>query len=368
MPSRSEKILIAASLALAVLLAEALCQLNYKLREGHWLAQAKHTFYVNCVMPVADAREYTLRPGYRDRSVTVDAMGFREPAPAPGSKTLCLIGDSIIFGVDVADEESYPSALGRLLASQGSCLRVLNAGVPSYNLSQAFLRLHADVLPRYRPRLLVVEAFNDIALAAYYKQGWTAERTWSDLRWKPLWRLRLVEPLLRGLRDNLASFYYLSQLSRLRHASRVDDISDYDDPADKMLGHVESLLSRELSLPELKGVPVVLVACDPFYYQTARRGKNEGLPLWRRYNKSGFTTGRLISKYNDVLRKVAARRSGTYFFDSRSIMDATERSRMYLDFVHLSAEGNTVMAEALYRFLSRNDLLATGCAGRLPRR
>ena len=179
---KSRMILLSASAAFSLVLVEALGQLSYRALKGHWLIDSKHTFYVNCVIPVPDSRQYTLRPGYSDRSMAINALGFRGPIPSPGGdrRLLGILGDSVPFGADVADEQAYPAVLSRRLDPAGSCWTVLNAGVPSYNLAQSFERLRAEVLTKFKPDLVVIQAFNDIALLAYYKDQWTPRLTWAD--------------------------------------------------------------------------------------------------------------------------------------------------------------------------------------------
>ena len=112
------------------------------------------------------------------------------------------------------------------------------------------------------------------------------------------------------------------------------------------------------------GIPVVLVANNPFYYQTAHRDKNPRLPLWGRYDKSHFATGRILERFNDALKRAALRHPGVFYFDPRPVMDRLDRSRLFLDFVHLSPEGNEVMADALQRYLLENGLIPKDCRNR----
>jgi len=83
------------------------------------------------------------RPGYSSdqndwhRQVTITADGLRAngSGSARGQRPILAVGDSFTFGDEVADGESWPAQLERILGRP-----VLNAGVSGYGLDQAVLR------------------------------------------------------------------------------------------------------------------------------------------------------------------------------------------------------------------------------------
>ncbi len=104
--------------------------------------------------PAADVA-YELLPGYVGRgplgeAVRVNAAGRRggsESAAKAGRSRVLVVGDSFVFGLGVAEDESFPAALARALTrlgesgadrriQAGGSVEVLNAGVPGYNLMQ----------------------------------------------------------------------------------------------------------------------------------------------------------------------------------------------------------------------------------------
>ncbi len=85
---------------------------------------------------------YRLRPGarveLRGRAVTVNESGLRSlPTARPDGDAdarILVLGDSVVFGTSVADEDTFSVRLEEELASRsGRHTRVLNAGVPGYN-------------------------------------------------------------------------------------------------------------------------------------------------------------------------------------------------------------------------------------------
>ncbi|UVT16979.1 MAG: SGNH/GDSL hydrolase family protein [Nitrospira sp.] len=65
---------------------------------------------------------------------------------------IALVGDSFTFGEDVAYEDTWGHLLEQAL---GSDAQVLNAGVGSYGLDQAFLRYNEDVR-RWSPKVVIL--------------------------------------------------------------------------------------------------------------------------------------------------------------------------------------------------------------------
>lgn len=94
---------------------------------------------------------YRLQPGlsghFNGARYEVNALGLRGPevaVPKPaGEKRVLFVGDSVVFGVGVNNDETIP-AIVESLADQRSSnpdqLRVLNMGVPSYNTEQELIQ------------------------------------------------------------------------------------------------------------------------------------------------------------------------------------------------------------------------------------
>jgi lysophospholipase L1-like esterase len=69
--------------------------------------------------------------------VRVNAQGLRGPEvatePAPGTLRVLCVGDSVMFGQGVAEEETLPAMLALRLAARGRPVEALNAGVQGYD-------------------------------------------------------------------------------------------------------------------------------------------------------------------------------------------------------------------------------------------
>ena len=142
---------------------------------------------------------YDLRPHlrviYENARVTTSAEGVRNPAhpTAPPARSFRLvgIGDSFMFGLGVADGETYLARLESALnaerpgASPACAVEVVNLGVPGYNTVMEVTALERKGLA-YRPDLVVIEFIsNDFDLPNFV---WRA-RDVTTLRRSFLWDL-----------------------------------------------------------------------------------------------------------------------------------------------------------------------------------
>lgn len=94
---------------------------------------------------------------YGDIHVSTGKMGFRgkDPSSPIQSPILCL-GDSVTFGWDVPEDDSFPAQLETILVSrypQG--MEVINAGVPGHSSHQGRLRIK-NLIKRFKPECIVL--------------------------------------------------------------------------------------------------------------------------------------------------------------------------------------------------------------------
>jgi hypothetical protein len=105
--------------------------------------------------------------------VRTNRLGFRgpdaTPVPAPGIRRVLVLGDSVVFGHGVREEETFGAVLARRLNKDGpGPWEVLNAGLPAYD-TPAEARLLATVGLALAPALVVVgTSLNDYDPAPVY--------------------------------------------------------------------------------------------------------------------------------------------------------------------------------------------------------
>ena len=102
------------------------------------------------------------RPGERVTRVRVNGEGYRGPSwPSPSRDEVVVIGDSLSFGLGVAEEEALAA---RLHAALPGSPAVLDASVPTYGPPEYLITMQ-QVLARRRPGtvVLTVNLINDLA-------------------------------------------------------------------------------------------------------------------------------------------------------------------------------------------------------------
>jgi len=113
---------------------------------------------------------YRLRPGvstlYLGTPVRVNGLGFRgpdvAPAPASGVRRILLVGDSVVFGQGVREEDTVAAVLERTLNADGTRrVEVINGGVPGYDTLAELRLVETAGLPLHPDTLVVGFSLND---------------------------------------------------------------------------------------------------------------------------------------------------------------------------------------------------------------
>ena len=344
------------STLITLTLGEAVLQAAYRMNHERWLWQ-EDAFRVNYIIPTDDNRRYTLRPDFYDKeqNMPINAWGERvtkQPFSEDAGQVVVCLGDSVPFGAGIGNDDTYPVYLAETLAEQGYRYFVVNAGVPSYNYKQSLERLKIEVFQHVKPemvRVITFQAANDISLLTYYREHWTPDLTWADVRFN-------ITPI--PFSDFLAISHYLSQwLSQPKGVQ-----ADYDQGA--MLEATRTLLMEELGnlVSENDQMAVILLPVNPFYYQMQNTEKNTSLSKWEQFGSPNSSLvdswDKLIRDFNDVLLDVSNQLEGVYFLDVRYLMDQTEREGLYVDYIHLSDKGSKLQAELVTQFMEDNGLIS----------
>jgi hypothetical protein len=353
-PLRGKILLLVLSILFSLCLFELLLQLHYKISNKHWIWQDT-AFQIHYTTPVSDRRRYALRPSYEKAGITIDREGFRRPknqkALEHNAPLLVTLGDSVPFGAGVSDEETYGSCLDTLLQQEGASLRVINAGVPSYNYRQSIDRFKIDVLHHHKPVIVTLQAANDMSLLTYYRDRWNPDLTWADVRMSGHWAQR------PGI-QKCALFYYCAKALGPREA--IPGIiapgtgSCHTGP---MLSNVKNELSSFGRFCRDQSITLILMPVDPFYYQTWHLERNATLSRWKDSGEFIQLWQPVAADINGMLSQIAREDSSIYFFDTRKLLDSEDRDLMYVDHIHYSPEGNRKVARALLEFMRKHRLL-----------
>jgi hypothetical protein len=350
--------LVVFSTLITLILGEMVLQTAYRINNERWLWQ-EDAFRVDYIAPTDDSRRYALRPDFYDKvqNMPINVWGERittQPFTEEVGQVVVCLGDSVPFGAGIGNEVTYPTFLAETLSEQGYRYYVINAGVPSYNLKQSFEKLKIEVFSHVKPsdvQVITVQAANDISLLTYYRENWTPDLTWADVRFN-------ITPI--PFSNFLAISHYLSQW--LSHPKGT--MTDYDPGV--MLSATRRLLMEEMENLKLENdkVSVILLPINPFYYQLENTDRNASLGRWERYGAphSGLVNSwdALIRDFNDVLMDVSNQWEHVYYLDVRYLMDQVEREGLYGDYIHLTEAGSRLQAEFVTQFMQENGMLTEG--------
>lgn len=286
------------------------------------------------------------RPGARfvteHGPTSINAKGYRgrlvAPQPPPGVKRVVLLGDSIAFGTDVVDQQTF----AHLLDSPSAGLEIVNLAVEGYGLDQELLLLEREGLA-YAPALVVLNVcldndLADIGLAYFLYDGehpkpyFTLEQGELVLHEDQLKRsswARLGDELRR--RSQL--YVWLSQWASPQRA---------DAPAEAAAEHWTARKTRALRDPQAQPLSVELVR----RMQAAAAGHGAGFLVVLHPDKASFRDG---SPWIDALREAPAL-AGTNVLDLRQayLAQGARWQDITLDPIgHLSPEGHRLAASIL---------------------
>lgn len=318
------------------------------------------------------ATGHRLRPGASTRyttaefstTIAINAQGVRddEPIPpkAPDERRVVVLGDSIVFAVQVAQSQTFCEQLERRLNAHrdGRRYRVINAGVQGYGPAE-IVRFFETVAAGFDPDLVLVTTFvaNDAVEAL--------DRTW---------RLDDTRGVGERARDDAEN-----RLRRVVRRSMVLQIARQR--ADQVLEQFETrqpapdrrLLSYATPLrPDIaRGFDLARDAMARLATEVSRRGARLALvqvPARFQLDQAEFQRMRAeVGRFGYQLEIDGAseRFASAYAPLGLPMVDLLEAfrasrhpSRMFFErTVHLTADGHQVAADALMRFIDRQSLL-----------
>lgn len=117
-----------------------------------------------------------------------DSLGLRGAerslGRSPGRVRVAVVGDSVVWGYGIPEDDTIPALLERLAEKQGVGLDAWNLGVQAYNTYNERAK-YARLAPLLRPDVtIVVVLFNDLQPEAQHFRI-TSMRTLSDARLRP---------------------------------------------------------------------------------------------------------------------------------------------------------------------------------------
>ncbi len=160
---RRRRRLLFAAIALGLGLGAALVVLEVVLRIA-WNPPAQMAEFqqkgLYCDLPSGNAG---LVPGYRGTlqlvptepvtRIAIDSLGMRGPEPGdrrPGERRVLVVGDSMVFGYGVDEEQTFVRALEANVRTSGHDVTIGNGGISGFNSYEAARRI-GDLRPGFAP-------------------------------------------------------------------------------------------------------------------------------------------------------------------------------------------------------------------------
>jgi lysophospholipase L1-like esterase len=176
LPKKLEQRLKIVTVALSLLFGLALTEIV--LRIVHYVPGfvSREMFVSRIGLPDAKLRPYALRPGfagsYAGGVVSIDLEGNRLVVANPKntnhslqtSLSVLLLGDSVVFGQGLSDDQTIASRLQAALLNEHRFLQVQNIGVPGYSTWNEYIALKEFLKTHHPRRVILVYVGNDATL------------------------------------------------------------------------------------------------------------------------------------------------------------------------------------------------------------
>ena len=309
---------------------------------------------------MADSRlGWRFKPGATDfcggHVVHINSHGMRGRAyprthKASGAARILYIGDSVTFGYGMESvEDTFPTQVGILIRKRtGHPVEVINAGVNGWSPWQES-RWLADEGMEYHPSLVVLSVvLNDLSEKFDLKRfggdgsGTQLDKTvftWSDWLRNSSNIIRVGAFLLRRLKAGGP----IIAAAQTEENLRVETVIEHPDTrvSKEAWRLVLINLDNVIETCRDKKVPLVFILF-PYRFQMEKSG----------------TVGKPQRRFADFAKKhqVPCLDLLPVFLAAKQ-EDTNEKTRLFIDFCHLSKTGNHLAAETITRWLLKQHLL-----------
>lgn len=297
---------------------------------------------------------YRWQPGFESEWININALGFRgdevDLTPAEDTYRVVMVGGSAAFGVGVRDDETIEHYLQAELGERmAGSVEVINAGVTSYLSSQELAQILYHVTALEPDLIIVYDGRNDVYFG-------------TSPRWQPHYT-----PAMQDQRENtrypdarsfsqtrLGTFLStksaigiaFNQLKLVISRSPVSPGGQTLEMNEAAIDVYQLNLERMVSAAELENIDIMLVM-QPSLAAGDKPLTDAELDYIEFARGEGYYD--LLAEYypdgTAALLQVGEDR-GVPAYDFTTIFDSVEET-IYLDEVHLTPEGNQMVADNL---------------------
>jgi lysophospholipase L1-like esterase len=281
---------------------------------------------------------YWRRQPFHGRYINVDASGLRatwNAEPAAAERQIWIFGGSTTWGTGARDEHTVPSELSRLLHARGQVARVTNFGESGYVSTQEVVALLRWLQRGERPDLVIFyDGVNDVYAAV--QEGAAGSSLNEINRRREFNATRDWTRLLGGAVQRLEGLQRLATLTaRRRPPERPATL------AGDVVACYEANTRAVRALAETHGFEALL------FWQPTVFTKLHVTDFERRARDSRLVAHRdLQLEANRLVATSPTLGHEASFVDLSGVLDAVVEP-LYIDFCHLSEDGNRRMAESM---------------------
>jgi GDSL-like Lipase/Acylhydrolase family len=238
----------AAVLIISFMLLEVIGRLGDPLGISYYPETARFFDTMVIEEPIGYRNQPNLMGQFWGAPVTINSLGLRDREvnlePADNEFRILLLGDSRVFGLGLADQDTYSNQLEQQLNrdADGITYRVINMGVPSYNTEQELIQLQSLGLSLNPDLVLLIFSLNDLQ-----PKMWVLERRKSVL----------ANIAQRSYAASLLAVFYWELRFRL---TGQDERASFRRNFEKHPGwsNVEAAMAEISALCRKNGIPFVL--------------------------------------------------------------------------------------------------------------
>lgn len=289
---------------------------------------------------------------------------FPEKKP-PGEIRILCMGGSTTAGEEVRESKTYPAQLQCILSQHfpGRQIRVINAGIPSYDLRKSFQH-YALRLYRLEPDFVTIyHGINDLGYHGYEIPQVLPKKNFSGRMLEPFvhegdavdlnlyWDLRPeVGRILTKLARRSQIFSLIDSLFAYRPPTGEGSLAAPNPDGIEMFRVYFNALVRHIQATGATPVPMTFAISYPGEFSVEEEKKIEAsFQIWLKWPRASLKVGtEIMDAQNKAIFELCQKEHLTACDVASAI---PKNKRNFVDVCHFTEDGNRLIAETLARTL-----------------
>jgi len=295
------------------------------------------------------------RQPYRGRYISVDEGGVRETPNSQcddaQSLRIWMFGDSVLWGTGVADRDTIPSQLARLYNSSGQSVCIKNFAEQGWVSTQELVELLLQLKRDRPPDFVVFYDGTDEIVVAQGDAPKEIDQTYYRLREIFETSQEESKPGLHFLErsNTVRALNLLSHRIRTRLSNATTGLSSTqaETEAESLVDNYRKNLEAVDTLARAYGFQAVY-----FWYPTSSIGKKPLTTQERDFIRREIQKAPVRFQLKQAVYEICSKMRRPNFFYLGNALD-DRPTWFYLDNVHLTPDGNQIMAEKVFQVLTK---------------